>query len=223
MCEYLFKIQQKNRLKLRGILRRFSVSCYGKQKTIEDIRNEKAEQFKRLKNKRKSREFEKWFLRYNPESNPINKPFIEKNKPKKTNEDIINEAKLAFEAKAIASNAIINQIEKIQKEKGVNTSASTRKNIQKQKKTRKMITKPLSKPYMQTIPVMMEASTKLRNNKTLRQKIPVSKDKDKNKEKDKEVENILYLKDIITPSSLSTPVSSSPDDSVNVVFSRVIQ
>jgi hypothetical protein len=222
MCEYLFKIQQKNRLKLRGILRRFSVSCYGKQKTIEDIRNEKAEQFKRLKNKRKSREFEKWFLRYNPESNSANKPFIEKNKPKKTNEDIINEAKLAFEAKAIASNAIINQIEKIQKEKGGNASMSTRKNIQKQKKTRKSITKQVSKtgkPYMQTIPVMIEASIKSRNNKTLRQKIPVSKDK----YKDKEVENILYLKDIITPSSLSTPVSTSPDDSVNVVFSRVIQ
>lgn len=49
MCEYLFKIQQKNRVKLRGILRRFSVSCYGNQKTIEDIRNEKTEQFKRLK------------------------------------------------------------------------------------------------------------------------------------------------------------------------------
>jgi hypothetical protein len=220
MCEYLFKVQQKNRVKLRGILRRFSVSCYGKQKTIEDIRNEKAEQFKRLKNKRKSREFEKWFLRYNPENNSANKPFIEKNKPKKTNEDIINEAKLAFEAKAIASNAIINQIEKIQKEKsgGPSTSAYTRKNKKKQKKTRKNVTKlanKTAKSYMQTIPVMMEASTKLRNNKTLRQKSPTTK---------KEVENILYVKDVITPSSLSTPSSSTPySDSVNLVFSRIVE
>jgi hypothetical protein len=190
------------------------VSCYGKQKTIEDIRTEKAEQFKRLKNKRKTREFDKWFLRYNPENNSANKPFIEKNKPKKTNEDIINEAKLAFEAKAIASNAIINQIEKIQKEKG--GSASTRKNVQKQKKTRKNVTKALNKTaksYMQTIPVMIEASKKLRinNNKTLRQK-PLSLN-------NKEVDNILYIKDIITPSSLSTPSSSIQySDSANIVL-----
>ena len=220
MCEYLFKIQQKNRVKLRGILRRFSVSCYGKQKTIEDIRTEKAEQFKRLKNKRKTREFDKWFLRYNPENNSANKPFIEKNKPKKTNEDIINEAKLAFEAKAIASTAIINEIEKMQKEKG--GSASTRKNVQKQKKTRKNITKMVNKTaksYMETIPVMIEASKKLRinnNNKTLRQKTLSLNNK--------EVDNILYIKDIITPSSLSTPSSSIQDsNSANIVFSRIVE
>lgn len=229
MCEYLFKIQQKNRVKLRGILRRFSVSCYGKQKTIEDIRNEKAEQFKRLKNKRKTREFDKWFLRYNPENNSANKPFIEKNKPKKTNEDIINEAKLAFEAKAIASNAVINQIEKIKKD----ISVSKRKNI---KKTRKNANKQ-AKAYMQTIPVMMEPSVnlnvnvnaKLRSrNKTLRRKTGIEagtsivQEKVDNNIGDKEVENILYVKDIITPTSLSTPISSSPDDSVSVIFSRVI-
>ncbi len=205
---------------MRGILRRFSVSCYGKQKTIEDIRNEKAEQFKRLKNKRKSREFEKWFLRYNPENNSANKPFIEKNKPKKTNEDIINEAKLAFEAKAIASNAIINQIEKIQKERGSAASISTRKNVKKQRKTRKNVMKmanKTAKTYMKTIPVMIEASTNMRNNnKTIRQKNIIPNDK--------EVQNILYVKDIITPSSLSTSSSSIPDsDSVNIVFSKIVE
>jgi hypothetical protein len=218
MCEYLFKIQQKNRVKLRGILRRFSVSCYGKQKTIEDIRNEKAEQFKRLKNKRKTREFDKWFLRYNPENNSANKPFIEKNKPKKTNEDIINEAKLAFEAKAIASNAIINQIDKIQKDKSI----SKRKNV---RKTKKNVNKR-AKTYMQTIPVMIESesSTKSRSrNKTLRHKAGIEAGTSIIQEKidknigDKEVENILYVKDIITPSSLSTPSSSTPD-SENIIF-----
>jgi hypothetical protein len=218
MCEYLFKIQQKNRVKLRGILRRFSVSCYGKQKTIEDIRNEKAEQFKRLKNKRKTREYDKWFLRYTPENNSANKPFIEKNKPKKTNEDIINEAKLAFEAKAIASNAIINQIEKIQKE----TSVSKRKNVKKTKKNAKKSTKS----YMQTIPVMIESesNTKLRSrNKTLRQKAGIDAGTSIIQEKidknisDKEVENILYVKDIITPSSLSTSSYRTPD-SENIIF-----
>ena len=209
MCEYLFKIQQKNRVKLRGILRRFSVSCYGKQKTIEDIRNEKAEQFKRLKNKRKTREFDKWFLRYNPENNSANKPFIEKNKPKKTNQDIINEAKLAFEAKAITSNAIINQIEKIQKD----TLVSKRKNVRKTKKN----TNKRAKTYMQTIPIMIEPSAKLRShNKTLRHKTGIEIGTSIIQEKinknigDKEVENILYVKDIITPSSLSTPFSNTP-------------
>jgi hypothetical protein len=211
MCEYLFKIQQKNRVKLRGILRRFSVSCYGKQKTLEDIRNEKAEQFKRLKNKRKTREFSKWFLRYNPEDNPINKPYIEKNKPKKTNEDIINEAKLAFEAKVIASNAIINQIDKIQKK----SSASVSKRNNK-KQTRKN-TKNTAKSYMDTIPVMTEPfmntkNMKSKNNKTMRNRIDIDVKSNKNIT-DKDVDNMLYVKDIITPSSLSTPLST-PSSSI---------
>jgi hypothetical protein len=218
MCEYLFKIQQKNRVKLRGILRRFSVSCYGKQKTLEDIRNEKADQFKRLKSKRKTREFSKWFLRYNPEDNPINKPYIEKNKPKKTNEDIINEAKLAFEAKVIASNAVINQIDKIQKK----SSASVSKRNDK-KQTRKN-TKNTAKSYMDTIPVMMEPfmntkNMKLKNNKTMRNRIDIDVKSNKNIT-DKDVDNILYIKDIITPSSLSASSSSIPDrdrDSVILV------
>lgn len=204
MCEYLFKIQQKNRVKLRGILRRFSVSCYGKQKTIEDIRNEKAEQFKRLKNKRKTREYDKWFLRYNPENNPSNKPFIEKNKPKKTNEDIINEAKLAFEAKAIASNAVINQIEKIQRNSGA-ASASKRSHKRKTRKNNKD-TKNTAKSYMGAIPVMMEPGIKSQNNKTIRRGVDIEVKSNKNIV-NKEVENILYIKDIITPSSLLTPNS----------------
>lgn len=66
MCQYLFEIQQKNRLKQHGLLRRFSVSCYGVQRTIEDIRNEKAIKFKELKNNRNTRKYKEWFLRYIP-------------------------------------------------------------------------------------------------------------------------------------------------------------
>jgi hypothetical protein len=216
MCEYLFKIQQKNRVKLRGILRRFSVSCYGKQKTIEDIRNEKAEQFKRLKNKRKTREYDKWFLRYNPENNPSNKPFIEKNKPKKTNEDIINEAKLAFEAKAIASNAVINQIEKIQRNSGA-ASASKRSHKRKTRKNTKD-TKETAKSYMGAIPVMVEQpGVKSQNNKTIRRGVDIEVKSNKNIV-NKEVENILYIKDIITPSSLLTPNSMTPEITSKSVF-----
>lgn len=216
MCEYLFKIQQKNRVKLHGILRRFSVTCYGKQKTIEDIRNEKTEQFKRLKNKRKTREYDKWFLRYYPENISANKPFIEKNKPKKTNEDIINEAKLAFEAKAIASNAIINQIEKIQKQNHNETSVSKRKRKNKNQ-TKKNANKQM-KYYMKTIPVMIEPSLKSRSrNKTIRREINIE-NKQNTHQLDKEVENILYVKDIITPSlmSTSTPGYNTPGNENNI-------
>jgi hypothetical protein len=73
-----------------------------------------------------------------------------------------------------------------------------------------------AKTYMKTIPVMIESSTNMRNNKTIRQKNIIPNDK--------EVENILYVKDIITPSSLSTSSSSIPDsDSVNIVFSKIIE
>ena len=41
MAQYLFFVQAKNRLKQTGLLKRFSISCYGYQPTFSDIRNEK--------------------------------------------------------------------------------------------------------------------------------------------------------------------------------------
>jgi hypothetical protein len=139
LCEYLFKIQQKNRLKMKGLLRRFSITCYGKQKTLEDIRTEKSKQFKKLKTKKKSNEYDKWFLRYNPELNTKNKPV---SKPKKTKEDIINEAKLALEAKALTSKAVIAELEKINKMsdvKGMGSSKTRKNSISKMSKTLKSV------------------------------------------------------------------------------------
>jgi len=66
MCQYLFKIQEKNRLRQSGLLKRFSIDCYGKQSTIERMREEKAEMFKKLKDKRGTKDYEWWFLRYIP-------------------------------------------------------------------------------------------------------------------------------------------------------------
>ena len=40
MAEFLFKVQQRNRLQQKGVLRRFSINCYGTQSTLEDIREE---------------------------------------------------------------------------------------------------------------------------------------------------------------------------------------
>ena len=69
MAQYLFQVQQKNRLQQKGVLRRFSVNCYGKQSTLESIRNEKSEKFKELEGKRGTREYEEWFMRYVPNDN----------------------------------------------------------------------------------------------------------------------------------------------------------
>lgn len=66
MAQFLFDVQEKNRLSQKGLLKRFTMECIGKQSTLEDMRAEKAQKFKELKSNRKSREFERWFLRYVP-------------------------------------------------------------------------------------------------------------------------------------------------------------
>tara|TARA_B110000285_G_scaffold110119_1_gene125047 strand:+ start:3276 stop:4688 length:1413 start_codon:yes stop_codon:yes gene_type:complete len=66
MANFLFAVQQKNRLEQKGALRRFSVTCYGTQKTKESIKEEKTEKFKELKEKSKTREYDEWFLKYRP-------------------------------------------------------------------------------------------------------------------------------------------------------------
>lgn len=66
MANFLFRVQQQNRLTQRGLLRRFTTTCIGQQHTLEDIRAEKAEEFKRLRGKQTDPEYEQWFLKYVP-------------------------------------------------------------------------------------------------------------------------------------------------------------
>lgn len=74
MAMYLFSIQEKNKLNQRGLLKRFTNKCYGKQETIEDIRYEKTKMYKELKAKPNSREYQEWFLKYAPgEKKPVKK------------------------------------------------------------------------------------------------------------------------------------------------------
>ena len=82
MCEYLFKAQQKNRLRQTGLLKRFSINCIGKQKNLEIMRAEKSEMYHALKNKRGTKEYEWWFLRYIPDQ--IKKRKKRKKRKKKT-------------------------------------------------------------------------------------------------------------------------------------------
>lgn len=66
MAEYLYRVQSKNRLSQKGVLKRFSTDCYGKQETMEDMRREKAEVFERLKHNRNTKEYQEHFLKYEP-------------------------------------------------------------------------------------------------------------------------------------------------------------
>lgn len=66
MANYLFDVQQHNRLSQKGLLNRFSIDCYGKQQTLEDIRSQKAEKYKELASKKGTPEYDEWFLKYNP-------------------------------------------------------------------------------------------------------------------------------------------------------------
>lgn len=66
MSKFLFDVQQKNRLQQKGLLKRFSILCYGHQDSREEMRAEKAEKFKELQDKKTSKEYEEWFLNYNP-------------------------------------------------------------------------------------------------------------------------------------------------------------
>ena len=62
----LFNIQQQNRLKQKGLLKRFSVDCYGVQHTLSDIRNEKSKMKETLK--KGTRNYDEWFLNYVPKT-----------------------------------------------------------------------------------------------------------------------------------------------------------
>jgi len=66
MAKFLFDVEQENRLAQKGLLKRFSLDCYGKQLTLDDLRSEKAEKYKELSDNRESKEYEMWFLKYVP-------------------------------------------------------------------------------------------------------------------------------------------------------------
>lgn len=66
MTEYLFTVQSKNRLEQKGLLKRFSTTCYGTQETKESIRAEKALKYEELKYNKNSPEYEAYFLSYIP-------------------------------------------------------------------------------------------------------------------------------------------------------------
>jgi hypothetical protein len=90
MSKFLFVVQQKNRLSQKGLLRRFSITCYGHQESIEEMKAEKAAKYKELKQSKNKNMMEEWFLNYKPdyikyekEAKKNKKQKIEKQKKKK--------------------------------------------------------------------------------------------------------------------------------------------
>jgi len=83
MSQFLFDVEQKNRLEQKGVLRRFSITCYGHQKSVEEIKAEKAQKFKELKDKRGTRAYEEYFLSYKPGGNSNNKNIKKEKKERK--------------------------------------------------------------------------------------------------------------------------------------------
>ena len=81
MAQFLFEVQHKNRLSQHGLLKRFSINCYGHQESKEEIRSIKAKKFEQLKDKKTSKEYEEWFLNYTPRNK---KTVTKKHKPKKS-------------------------------------------------------------------------------------------------------------------------------------------
>jgi hypothetical protein len=73
MSNFLFAVQQKNRLEQKGLLKRFSIICYGHQDSLEEMRAQKAAKFKELQNKKGTEEYEEWFLNYKPNNKDYKK------------------------------------------------------------------------------------------------------------------------------------------------------
>ena len=66
MSQYIYDLQYDNLAKNDGVFKRFSKPCIGKQVTLKDIKDVKSHMFNKLKDKRGTREYEEWFLNYNP-------------------------------------------------------------------------------------------------------------------------------------------------------------
>tara|TARA_B110000444_G_scaffold40912_1_gene36841 strand:- start:3031 stop:4446 length:1416 start_codon:yes stop_codon:yes gene_type:complete len=69
MSEYLFKVQMNNRLENNGLLKRFSINCYGTHVSLEDTRALKSKTYKSLRENKCLRGCKKYdaaFLRYIP-------------------------------------------------------------------------------------------------------------------------------------------------------------
>ena len=100
MSSFLFDVQQKNRLEQKGLLTRFSITCYGHQESVEEMRSDKAAKYKELKQKNDKGVLEEWFLNYKPDDLKNNKS--DDNKPTKKKANKSKRAKTIKKKKLLA-------------------------------------------------------------------------------------------------------------------------
>jgi len=98
MSKFLFDVQQKNRLSQRGLLKRFSITCYGHQQSVEEMRAEKAAKYKELNGKKGTDEYNEYFLSYKPEEKAEKK--MEKKNEKKGTKKSSNKLKTVKKRKS---------------------------------------------------------------------------------------------------------------------------
>lgn len=118
MAQYLFYVQSKNRLKQKGLLKRFSISCYGEQATIADIRAKKAQKYRFLSDKKHDKQFhqeyEKLFLKYSPEFNKnktLRRKIKSKEKPKEKHKERSTDKKKRKDTNKKLDTEILDEIE----------------------------------------------------------------------------------------------------------------
>jgi len=87
LTQYIFNIQMNNRLKHKGLLKRFSLDCIGYEKTFQEVREEKIKKYRELKHNRESEEFKELFFKYNPNEKKELKEFKKVNNAK-TSKDV---------------------------------------------------------------------------------------------------------------------------------------
>lgn len=82
MSKYLFDVQEKNKLEQKGILKRFTMNCYGDEHTIEEIRRTKAQLYDTFKSHKtvSGKSYDWHFLKYDPSEKKKRKPKTKKKK-----------------------------------------------------------------------------------------------------------------------------------------------
>lgn len=73
MAKYIFEVQQRNKTRQTGLVKRFTTQCYGEQVTLRDMRYYKTEKYKLLKKNKNCNEYNELFLRYFPKLKSVQK------------------------------------------------------------------------------------------------------------------------------------------------------
>ena len=73
MCKLLVEIYNTSKLTNNGVLKRFELPCIGPQHTLIDMKKEKSHKFVELKDKKGTKEYDMYFLNYNPNKEDTNK------------------------------------------------------------------------------------------------------------------------------------------------------